>query len=286
MTNQPDRIVFERLSKIFNLPARPDKVFAMVEQGALRAEIKKATGALVALRDISFSVKEGELFVVMGLSGSGKSTLLRCVNQLVRPTSGRLLVEGKNLMEATNDELTRLRREKIGMVFQHFALFPHRTVIENVVFGLELQGLSPGRIRERGREVLDIVGLEGWGNSPISALSGGMQQRVGLARALAIDPEVLLMDEPFSALDPLIRNRMQDELLHLQKQLGKTIFFITHDLNEALKLGDRIGMLDGEGRLVQVGTARDILHHPADDYVQKFVQNLDKQTTLLHALET
>ncbi|MBD3281149.1 ATP-binding cassette domain-containing protein [Candidatus Uhrbacteria bacterium] len=278
-------IRFENLYKVFNCPSRDERrVFELLEGGANRAEIKRQTGALVALRDISFNVKQGEFFVVMGLSGSGKSTLLRCLNRLVSPTRGKLLLGGRDLLGMGRDELTKLRREKMGMVFQSFALFPHRSVLENVAFGLELQGKNRDEVKERGERALALVGLAGWGENPISALSGGMKQRVGLARALASEPEVLLMDEPFSALDPLIRNRMQDELIKLQQELGKTTFFITHDLSEALKLGDRIGMLNGEGELVQVGTPKEILNSPANDYVKCFVENIHTQAELIQSL--
>jgi len=278
-------IRFENLYKVFNCAVKDERrVFSLLENGANRAKIKRQTGALVALRDISFSVKQGEFFVVMGLSGSGKSTLLRCLNRLVSPTRGRLMIDGKDLLGMNREELTKLRREKMGMVFQSFALFPHRSVLENVAFGLELQRKSQDDIKKRGERALALVGLEGWGESPISELSGGMKQRVGLARALAPEPEVLLMDEPFSALDPLIRNRMQDELINLQQELGKTTFFITHDLSEALKLGDRIGMLNGEGELVQVGTPKEILNSPANDYVKDFVENIHKQAQLIQSL--
>lgn len=278
-------IRFENLYKVFNCAVKDERrVFSLLENGASRAKIKRQTGALVALRDISFSVKQGEFFVVMGLSGSGKSTLLRCLNRLVSPTRGRLMIDGKDLLGMNREELTKLRREKMGMVFQSFALFPHRSVLENVAFGLELQRKSQDDIKKRGERALALVGLEGWGESPISELSGGMKQRVGLARALAPEPEVLLMDEPFSALDPLIRNRMQDELINLQQELGKTTFFITHDLSEALKLGDRIGMLNGEGELVQVGTPKEILNSPANDYVKDFVENIHKQAQLIQSL--
>lgn len=278
-------IRFEHLYKVFNCAVKAERrVFDLLEKGASRADIKERTGALVALRDISFSVRQGEFFVVMGLSGSGKSTLLRCLNRLVSPTRGGLLLDGKDLLGMSREELTKLRREKMGMVFQSFALFPHRSVLENVVFGLELQGKNQDEIKRRGERALALVGLAGWGNNPISALSGGMKQRVGLARALAPEPEVLLMDEPFSALDPLIRNRMQDELINLQQELGKTTFFITHDLSEALKLGDRIGMLNGEGELVQVGTPKEILNSPANDYVRDFVENIHKQADLIQSL--
>lgn len=276
------RIRIEKLSKIFG--EKKKQVFALAEKGTSRKEIKEKTGNLLALRNISFDVKEGEIFVVMGLSGSGKSTLLRCVNRLVEPTSGKVLVDNQNVGNLSSKELTKLRREKIGMVFQGFALFPHRNVLENAIFGLEMRGIPKEERIRKGKETLKTVGLQGWEKSRVSTLSGGMQQRVGLARALAINPEILLMDEPFSALDPLIRNNMQEELLQLQKKLAKTILFITHDLHEAIRIGDRIGMLNQEGELVQIGTPKEIFRHPKSKYIKNFVKNIDRQAERIEKL--
>ncbi len=269
----------ENLFKVFG--DQPNRVFSYVEQGLSREEIRKRTGQTVALRDISFEVKEGEVFVVMGLSGSGKSTLLRCINRLIEPTSGKVILEPN--IDVTNlsyKELIAIRKKYFGMVFQSFALLSTRTVLSNVGLGLEIQNVSENDIVERSKEALNLVGLEGWEDSYISELSGGMQQRVGLARALAVDPEILFMDEPFSALDPLIRVKMQEELVRIQHKMKKTIIFITHDLNEAVKLGDRIAILDKEGRAVQIDTPENILLHPSDEYVRSFVQELDIPSVL------
>lgn len=228
-----------------------------------------------AVDSVSFGVARGELFVVMGLSGSGKSTLLRMLNRLVEPTAGTVTVDGVEISSAAPRELRRLRNNTINMVFQHFAIFPHRTLMENVGYGLQVRGVPAAERVERATWALNRVGLADWGHELPSALSGGMRQRVGLARALATDAEVLLMDEPFSALDPLIRRDMQDLLLDLQSQLRKTIVFVTHDLNEAMRLGDRI-MVMRDGRLVQIGTGSDILSDPADDYVADFVSDVDR----------
>jgi len=243
------------------------------------------TGCTVAARDISFDVARGEVFVVMGLSGSGKSTLVRCVTRLIEPTSGSIGICGRDVLGADPKHLRELRRTKVAMVFQHFGLFPHRTVIDNVAYGLEVQGIDREKRYERARELLAVVGL-----SPVEAsypdqLSGGMQQRVGLARALAVDPEVLIFDEAFSALDPLIRREMQDEVIRLQGRLQKTVIFVTHDLDEALKLGDRIAIMK-DGRFVQVGTPADIVGAPADDYVREFVRDVPRGKVLTAAFAT
>src|SRR5690606_11179507 len=231
-----------------------------LEAGADTEELKKA-GLTPAVIDASFTVDEGEIFVVMGLSGSGKSTLIRMINGLHPPTSGHVELYGENITAATGKDLRRLRRERISMVFQHFALFPHRTVLDNAAYGLEAQGVGKEERRARAHEALELCGLTGWDDHLPGELSGGMQQRVGLARALAADTDILLMDEAFSALDPLIRRDMQDQLIELQQKLGKTILFITHDLNEAMRIGDRIAMMRN-GRIVQVGTAEEILTDP------------------------
>ncbi|MDT0326889.1 quaternary amine ABC transporter ATP-binding protein [Nocardiopsis lambiniae] len=232
-----------------------------------------------AVIDVSFDVEPGEIFVVMGLSGSGKSTLIRMLNGLLPPTSGAVEIDGVDITTLSKKNLLRLRGEKISMVFQHFALLPHRTVLENAAYGLELRGESRPERAERARETLELVGLGGWEDKYPHQLSGGMQQRVGLARALAADTDIILMDEAFSALDPLIRRDMQTQLLELQKSLGKTIVFITHDLNEAMRLGDRICVLR-DGRVAQIGTAQEILNEPANDYVERFTEDVDRTRVL------
>jgi len=245
------------------------------------AEVQKS-GVTPAVIDASFEVQEGEIFVVMGLSGSGKSTLIRMINGLHPPTSGYVEIYGENLTTASGRNLRRIRRERISMVFQHFALFPHRTVLDNAAYGLETQGVPKAERRRRAHEALELCGLTGWDNHKPGELSGGMRQRVGLARALAADTDILLMDEAFSALDPLIRRDMQDQLIELQHKLGKTILFITHDLNEAMRLGDRIAMMRN-GQIVQIGTAEEILTDPANDYVAQFVADVDRTRVLTAA---
>ncbi|MGF1609288.1 MAG: glycine betaine/L-proline ABC transporter ATP-binding protein [Kiloniellales bacterium] len=265
------RIRARNVSKVF---AATDEALALIAEGRDKAEIKEKTGSVVGVADVSFDVGAGETFVVMGLSGSGKSTLLRCLNRLITPTAGSVEIDGEDVVAADEKALRQLRLGKIAMVFQHFALLPHRTVVENVEYGLKVQGIEARERRRRAEQVLELVGLESWSNSRTSELSGGMQQRVGLARALAVDPDILLMDEPFSALDPLIRRDMQDELLELQRRFRKTIVFITHDLHEALKLGDRVAIMKA-GRFVQVGAPEEIVANPADDYVSAFTQDVD-----------
>ncbi|MGI8306892.1 quaternary amine ABC transporter ATP-binding protein [Saccharopolyspora hattusasensis] len=269
----------ERLYKIFG--PQPTELVRRLEAGADEDEIK-AAGATAAVVDASFDVGEGETFVVMGLSGSGKSTLIRMLNGLLTPTTGRVLVDGEDITGMSAKALRAMRQQRMSMVFQHFALFPHRTVLDNAGYGLRIRGSSMSEITERATEALSLVGLEGWEDRYPQQLSGGMRQRVGLARALAAHTDVLLMDEAFSALDPLIKREMQDQLLNLQAKLGKTIIFITHDLNEAMKLGDRIAMMRA-GRIVQIGTAEQILNEPADDYVAKFVQDVDRSRVLTAA---
>jgi len=266
------KIVVENLYKIFG--PQPERAMKLLEQGASKEEIHKATGLGVGVNNASFSVEEGEIVVVMGLSGSGKSTLVRCVNRLIEPTSGRIMVDGVDIRSLELNELRKLRQEKLGMVFQNFALFPHRTVCQNAEYGLEIQGMAADVRREKAENALKQVGLAGWENSYPKQLSGGMQQRVGLARALALDPDILLMDEAFSALDPLIRRDMQDELINLQDEMKKTILFISHDLDEALRLGCRIVLMK-DGRIVQVGTPEEILTEPANAYVERFVEDVD-----------
>lgn len=271
------KIVIEHLYKIFG--HEPNKAISLLQQGLGKEEILKKTGHTVAINDVSITIEEGEIFVIMGLSGSGKSTLVRCVNRLVEPTKGKIVIDGEDVLAMAPRELRELRRKKIGMVFQKFGLFPHRTVMGNVEYGLEIQGIPAAERKEKAAQALDIVGLLNWAGSYPASLSGGMQQRVGLARALANDPDILLMDEAFSALDPLIRKEMQDELLELHSRLRKTILFITHDLDEALKLGDRIAVMK-DGEVVQVGTPEEILTNPANDYVRDFVQDVDRGKVL------
>jgi glycine betaine/proline transport system ATP-binding protein len=266
------KIKVENLSKIFG--SHPERGIKLLEQGKSKEEIFKSTGLSVGVDRASFHVDEGEIVVVMGLSGSGKSTLVRCVNRLIEPTAGTVYLDGQDITHISQKELRDVRLQKLGMVFQNFALFPHRTVAQNTEYGLEIQGVAPKVRRERAELVLDQVGLGGWGNCYPSQLSGGMQQRVGLARALALNPDILLMDEAFSALDPLIRRDMQDELIILQEKVHKTILFISHDLDEALKLGNRIVLMK-DGVIVQEGTPEDILTNPANEYVARFVEDVD-----------
>ncbi len=267
----------KNLYKIFG--ARSKTALEMAKDGKSKPEILEKTGCTLAVNNADFSISEGETFVVMGLSGSGKSTVLRCLNRLWEPTSGSVLLDDIDIVSVDDEQLRQIRRTKMNMVFQHFGLLPHRTVVDNVAFGLEIQQVSPEARMKKAYEVIDQVGLQGYGDMMTGELSGGMQQRVGLARALATDPDILLMDEAFSALDPLIRNQMQDELLDLQEQMHKTIVFITHDLDEALKLGDRIAIMK-DGFIVQIGTPDEILTQPADDYVASFVQNVDRSKVI------
>ena len=267
------KIEINNVYKIFG--SNPQSVMPMVKGGANKEEVLEQTGHTVGLDDVSLKIEEGETFVCMGLSGSGKSTLIRHLNRLIDPTDGEILVEGTNVMSFNKDQLIEFRRHKMSMVFQRFGLFPHKTVIQNVGYGLEMQG-KPEEERDRvAMEKIDAVGLNGFENQFPNQLSGGMQQRVGLARALATDSDIMLMDEAFSALDPLIRSDMQKQLLDLQSELKKTIVFITHDLDESLRLGDHIGILNA-GKLVQVGTPVDIIMNPADDYVKAFVKDVNR----------
>ena len=267
------KIEINNVYKIFG--SNPQSVMPMVKGGANKEEVLEQTGHTVGLDDVSLKIEEGETFVCMGLSGSGKSTLIRHLNRLIDPTDGEILVEGTNVMSFNKDQLIEFRRHKMSMVFQRFGLFPHKTVIQNVGYGLEMQG-KPEDERDRvAMEKIDAVGLNGFENQFPNQLSGGMQQRVGLARALATDSDIMLMGEAFSALDPLIRSDMQKQLLDLQSELKKTIVFITHDLDESLRLGDHIGILNA-GKLVQVGTPVDIIMNPADDYVKAFVKDVNR----------
>lgn len=272
-----EKVVCRGLWKVFG--PQPNRTIDLLKEGQTKAEVLAETGHVVAVRDVSFSVMEGETFVVMGLSGSGKSTLLRCLPRLIDPTRGQVLIDGQNIAQLDAKALREIRRHKMSMVFQHFGLFPHRKLIDNVAYGLEVQGLSKKKRYARAREVLDLVNLGGWENHYPGQLSGGMQQRVGLARALAVDPEILLFDEPFSALDPLIRREMQDELISLQDQMHKTLIFITHDFAEAIKLGDRIAIMKG-GMFVQVGTPEEVVMNPADEYVREFTQDAPRTKVL------
>ena len=258
------------------------KALHLLKEGRSKSEILKATGCTVAVKDANLSIDEGEIFVIMGLSGSGKSTLLRCINRLIKPTSGEVVINGTDIAKVSNKELLQIRRKELAMVFQNFGLLPHRTVLHNIAFGLELQGVKKEERERKAMESMQLVGLKGYENQMVGELSGGMQQRVGLARALANNPEVLLMDEAFSALDPLIRVQMQDELLALQAKMKKTIVFITHDLSEAIKLGDRIAIMK-DGEIVQIGTSEEILTEPANAYVERFVENVDRSKIITAA---
>jgi glycine betaine/proline transport system ATP-binding protein len=266
-------LTVESLWKVFGPKA--DKIIGTPDADLPRAELQKKTGCVNAVKDVSFEVGRGEVFVVMGLSGSGKSTLVRCLTRLIEPTDGRVDIGGEDVRRMSEQRLRELRRTQVSMVFQHFGLLPHRQVIDNVAYGLEVRGESKKKRRERAQEMIELVGLAGNENSYPDQLSGGMQQRVGLARALANDPKIMLFDEPFSALDPLIRRDMQNEVIRLHEEVGKTMVFITHDLAEALKLGDRI-LIMRDGEVVQVGTPAEVVAHPADDYVRDFVSDVPR----------
>lgn len=277
MLESTEKIVVNGLVKVFS--NNPTKALNLLNQGKSKAEILKETGQTVGINNVSFTVNRGEVFVIMGLSGSGKSTILRCLNRLIDPTAGSVIIDGIDITKLKDVDLRKMRQKKTAMVFQQFALLPHRTVLQNTVYGLEVQGVPKQEREQHALNALALVGLKGWENKYPSQLSGGMKQRVGLARALANDADILLMDEAFSALDPLIREEMQDELLSLQQKMNKTIVFITHDLNEALKLGDRIAFVR-DGALVQIGTSEEIIKNPADDYVAKFVRGVDRSKIL------
>ena len=267
------KIEINNVYKIFG--SNPKSILPMVKEGASKEEILDKTGHTVGLDNVTLKIEEGEIFVCMGLSGSGKSTLIRHLNRLIDPTDGEIIVEGTNVMSLNKQQLIEFRRHKMSMVFQRFGLFPHRTVIDNVGYGLEMQGIAEAERKKTAMEKIEAVGLNGFENQYPAQLSGGMQQRVGLARALANDTDIMLMDEAFSALDPLIRSDMQKQLIDLQSELKKTIVFITHDLDESLRLGDHIGILN-HGKLVQVGTPVDIIMNPADDYVKAFVKDVNR----------
>jgi glycine betaine/proline transport system ATP-binding protein len=255
------------------------KIVGSADANLPRAELLDKTGCVAAVREVSFDVAPGEVFVVMGLSGSGKSTLVRMINRLLDPTAGQIEIDGEDVLTLSAERLRDVRRRKISMVFQHFGLLPHRRIVDNVAFGLEIRGVEKEERTDKAQQVLDTVGLGGWGDHYPDELSGGMQQRVGLARALATDPEIMLFDEPFSALDPLIRRDMQDEVIRLQRDVRKTMIFITHDLMEALKLGDRIAIMK-DGTFVQVGTPEEVVAHPADDYVADFTKDVPRAHVL------
>ncbi|MED4402683.1 glycine betaine/L-proline ABC transporter ATP-binding protein [Metabacillus fastidiosus] len=274
------KISVKEVSKIFGKNKK--RAVQLLKQGKTKQEILKETGSTVGVNQVNFDVYDGEIFVIMGLSGSGKSTLVRMLNRLIDPSSGQVFIDGTDIVKMSKEELRNVRRNKISMVFQQFALFPHRTVLKNTEYGLEIQGVDKTVRTEKAIEALKLVGLEGYEQQYPSQLSGGMQQRVGLARALANDPDILLMDEAFSALDPLIRKDMQDELLTLQSTMGRTIIFITHDLDEALKIGDRIALMK-DGNIVQIGTPEEILMNPSNDYVERFVEDVDLSKVLTAA---
>ena len=271
------KVEIEHLTKIFGKRVKP--ALQMVQQQASKTEILKKTGATVGVYDANLSIEEGEIFVIMGLSGSGKSTLIRLLNRLIEPTSGSIKIDGEDISTMSKEQLLEVRRKKMSMVFQSFGLFPHRTILENTEYGLEVQGVPKEERRERAEKALDNANLLAFKDQYPNQLSGGMQQRVGLARALANNPEILLMDEAFSALDPLIRRDMQDELLDLQANASQTIIFISHDLNEALRIGDRIAIMK-DGQIQQVGTGEEILTAPANDYVRAFIEDVDRSKVL------
>ena len=271
------KLVCKNIWKIFG--KNPEKILENYDQSKTRSQIQAETGHVIAVKDVSFEVKKGECFVVMGLSGSGKSTLVRCISRLIEPTIGQVLIDGADVTNMKKQELRDLRRYKTAMVFQHFGLFPHRKVIDNISYGLEIRGTGKSERIEKAMEILKLVGLDGWDQMYPRELSGGMQQRVGLARAMAVDPEILIFDEPFSALDPLIRREMQDELLELQGKLQKTLVFITHDFLEAIKMGDKIAIMK-DGQISQVGTPEEIVANPVDNYVRDFTEDVPRYKVL------
>ncbi|CAB4600171.1 unannotated protein [freshwater metagenome] len=277
MSIEAPMISVQNLWKVFG--SNPEKVIGGPLADLSRSELRAQTGNTVAVRDVSFDVAPGEVFVVMGLSGSGKSTLVRCMTRLIEPTSGSLTFEGEDILKVDNARLRELRKTRFSMVFQHFGLLPHRNVIDNIAYSLEINGIKKAERHARANEVIELVGLQGYSHAYPEQLSGGMQQRVGLARALAVDPQVLFLDEPFSALDPLIRRDMQQEVIRLHYELGKTMVFITHDLSEAVKVGDRIAIMR-DGAIVQIGTPEDLVAHPADEYVANFVRDIAKSHVL------
>ena len=276
MSNQA-KITCSNVWKLFGSDEK--RIIKNLDKNLSIKEVQEKTGHVVAVKDVSFSIEKGETFVVMGLSGSGKSTLVRCISRLIEPTAGTVKMDDVDVTKMSNKELLDLRRTKMSMVFQHFGLFPHRTVIDNIAYGLEIRGNKKAERIEKSMEVLKMVGLDGWQNNYPRELSGGMQQRVGLARALAVDPEILIFDEPFSALDPLIRREMQDELLKIQEKLQRTMVFITHDFLEAIKMGDHIAIMK-DGEISQVGTPEEIVANPVDKYVKDFCEDVPKYKVL------
>ena len=271
------RLVCRNLWKVFGDGARD--LADSVDPALSREEVLAQTGCVLAVRNVSFHVREGETFVIMGLSGSGKSTLVRCLGRLIEPTRGQVHIDGEDVLTMNKQQLREIRRHKMAMVFQHFGNFPHKRVLENVVYGLQIQGIDKAIQHRRAAEVIELVGLSGWEKRYPHELSGGMQQRVGLARALAVDPQILLFDEPFSALDPLIRREMQDQLIGLQQMVQKTMVFITHDFLEALKVGDRVAIMK-DGEFVQIGTPEDLVSNPINDYVRDFTRDVPRSKVL------
>jgi len=276
MSDSP-KIICNHIWKIFG--TYPERTLETIDRSLSRAQVQEQTGHVIAVKDVSFTIKKGETFVVMGLSGSGKSTLVRCISRLIKPTAGEMIIDGDDIMDYNDAQLTELRRFRMSMVFQHFGLFPHRRVIDNISFGLEIRGVAKKDRLARATEVLEKVGLHGWADHYPRELSGGMQQRVGLARAMAVDPEILIFDEPFSALDPLIRREMQDELLKIQSEVQKTMIFITHDFLEAIKMGDHIAIMK-DGEIVQIGTPEEIVASPANNYVREFTEDVPRYKVL------
>ena len=271
------KITCKNVWKIFG--TYPNRTLENLDRSLSRDEVQAQTGHVIGVNDVSFDIKKGETFVVMGLSGSGKSTLVRCISRLIEPTAGEIFIDGENIITYSKAQLTELRRFRMSMVFQHFGLFPHRKVIDNISFGLEIRGMDKKVRKAKAMEVLEKVGLHGWADHYPRELSGGMQQRVGLARAMAVDPEILMFDEPFSALDPLIRREMQDELLNIQAEVQKTMMFITHDFLEAIKMGDRIAIMK-DGVVVQIGTSEEIVTDPVDSYVREFTEDVPRYKVL------
>ncbi len=282
IADEPDvyseaRLVCRDLWKVYGDGA--ENLADSIDASLSREDVLTQTGCVLAVRDVSFDVREGETFVIMGLSGSGKSTLVRCISRLIEPTRGQVQIDGEDLLAMNKQQLRDIRRHKMGMVFQHFGNFPHKRVFENVVYGLQIQGINKATQRSRAAEVIELVGLSGWEERYPHELSGGMQQRVGLARALAVDPQILLFDEPFSALDPLIRREMQDQLIGLQQLVQKTMVFITHDFLEALKVGERVAIMR-DGEFVQVGTPEELVSNPINDYVRDFTRDVPRSKVL------
>jgi glycine betaine/proline transport system ATP-binding protein len=276
MSDAP-KIICKNIWKIFG--TYPKRTLENLDRSLTRAQVQEQTGHVIGVNDVSFEINKGETFVVMGLSGSGKSTLVRCISRLIEPTAGQMIIDGEDIMEYNDAKLTELRRFRMSMVFQHFGLFPHRKVIDNISFGLEIRGMDKKERKVKAMEVLEKVGLHGWADHYPRELSGGMQQRVGLARAMAVDPEILIFDEPFSALDPLIRREMQDELISIQDEVHKTMIFITHDFLEAIKMGDHIAIMK-DGEVVQIGTPEEIVANPVDDYVREFTEDVPRYKVL------